>query len=315
MFTTIDLSDGQIQIGESLQDGSFERVAGDDESVNATFTIRGASDASTAYVALISWLKENYSDGAGGISSYDLPLFSVKIKAGAALGVYSGECSFKYPAAKSPTNSEPSENINNPDYSLPKIEDANFTFQTTGGSAHISTGLQVVSSATYDGSAPVDYGGLIGPHPDGTAEGVDVVTPALSFTIELSLPKAFIDVAYRKTVANLTGSVNSVQFAGFTSRCVLFMGLTARAVWMSWTNAIGLTVKDWYWRASYAFQVAPVAYLKVGETTLQKQGFDAVSRVSERYADDAGNSLELVRQVDIIRPYPQYDFAALKLPF
>ena len=47
MFTTIDLSDGQIQIGESLQDGSFERVAGDDESVNATFTIRGASDAST----------------------------------------------------------------------------------------------------------------------------------------------------------------------------------------------------------------------------------------------------------------------------
>ena len=72
MFTTIDLSNGQIQIGESLQDGSFERVAGDDESVNATFTIRGASDASTAYVALIAWLKENYSDGAGGIASYDL---------------------------------------------------------------------------------------------------------------------------------------------------------------------------------------------------------------------------------------------------
>ena len=117
------------------------------------------------------------------------------------------------------------------------------------------------------------------------------------------------------TVAKLTGGVNGGYFAGFTSRCVLFMGLTARAVWMSWTNAIGLTVKDWYWRASYAFQVAPVAYLKVGETTLQKQGFDAVSRVSERYADDAGNSLELVRQVDIIRPYPQYDFAALKLPF
>ena len=88
MFTTIDLSDGKIQIGETLEDGSFERVAGQDESVRASFSIRGASDASTAYVTLISWLTDNYNDGAGNIAAYNLPLYSVKIKAGAAIGVY-----------------------------------------------------------------------------------------------------------------------------------------------------------------------------------------------------------------------------------
>ncbi len=315
MFTTIDLSDGSIQIGETLSEGSFERTAGNEKSVRVSFSIRGASDASTAYVALMSWLSENYNDGAGNIASYDLPLYSVKIKAGAAIGLYTAECIFQFKESKDATTSEPSESINTPEYTLPKIEDANYTFNTTGGSAHISTGYQTLGAATFDGSEPVDYGSLIGPHPDGTSDGVDVITPALSFTIEISLPKTFIDLAYRKTIANLTGSVNGTSFAGFQARCVLFQGLTARATWLTWTNQLGLTVKDWYWRASYAFQVAPVTYLKIGQTTLQKQGFDAVSRVAERYSDDQGNSLEMVSQLDIIRVYPQYDFAALKLPF
>lgn len=315
MFTTIDLSDGQIQIGETLEEGSFERVAGQEKSVRASFSIRGASDASTAYVALMSWLTDNYNDGAGNIAAYDLPLYSVKIKAGAAIGVYSAECVFQIKESKDATTSDPSESINSPDYTLPKIEDNNFSFSTTGGSAHIMTGYQTLGAATIDGSDPVDYGSLIGPHPDGTADGVDVITPALAFTIEISLPKTFINTAYQKTLANLTGSVNETSFAGFQARCVLFQGLNARATWLTWTNQLGLTVKDWYWRASYAFQVQPVTYFKIGETTLQKQGFDAISRISERYADEAGNSLEMLRQVDVIRVYPMADFKALNLPF
>ena len=315
MFTTIDLSDGQIQIGETLEEGSFERVAGQDESVRASFSIRGASDASTAYVALMSWLAENYNDGAGNIAAYNLPLYSVKIKAGAAIGGYSAECVFQLKESKDATRDDPSESINSPDYTLPKIEDNNFSFSTTGGSAHITTGYSTVGAATVDGSEPVDYGSLIGPHPDGTADGVDVVTPAMSFTIELSLPKTFIDLAYRDTVTNLTGSTNTKVFCGYGMRCVLFLGMTARATWLTWTNQLGLTVKDWYWRASYAFQVQPITFFNIGKTRLQKQGFDAISRISERYADEAGNSLEMLRQIDIIRVYPNGDFNALKLPF
>ena len=311
MFTTINLDGGGfIRIGEKLEDGSFVREEGASPSVKISFIIQGAGDASTAYVALISWLKDNYSDGAGGIASYNLPLDVVRIQSTAAPSAYTAECEFR----TRENSDEEDDSINGDSYTLPEIEASDYSFDTTGGSAHISNALKWLGSARPDGDAVVDNGGVIGPREDGSADGVDVVTPTMAFTIGVSLPQSWFDAAYRATIADATGAINAGAWNGFEAGCVLFRGVSARVVWINWTDAFGNARRDWYWRASYSFQASPAVTMQVGSATLTKRGFDAVSRVSERYADSAGNTVSAVAQVDIYSVYPEFDFNLLGLP-
>ncbi len=311
MFTTINLDGGGfIRIGETLGDGSFIREEGASPSVKVSFTVQGAGDASTAYVALIAWLKDNYNDGAGGIAAYNLPLDVVRIQSTAAPSLYTAECEFK----TREDGEEEDGSINSESYALPAIEASDYSFDTTGGTAHISNALEWLGSARPDGDAVVDYGGVIGPREDGSADGVDVVTPSMAFTIGVSLPQSWFDAAYRATIADATGAINAAEWNGFEPGCALFRGVSARVVWINWTDAAGNARRDWYWRASYSFQASPSVSMKVGSATLKKRGFDAVSRVSERYADAKGNTISAVAQVDICRVYPEFDFNLLGLP-
>lgn len=315
MFTTLNLDGGgYIQIGETMADGSFVREEGASPSVKASFTIRGASDASTAYIALISWLRSNYADGGGGIAAYDLPLDVVRIQSTAAPSIYTAECDFKFRDEGSGSGKESDGSINEPSFTLPDIEDSDYTFETTGGAAHITHGLAWLGGARADGEEPVDFGGVIGPHDDGSADGVDIVTPSMAFSIGVSLPKSWFSTAYRSVIANATGAINAATWNGLAPGCALFRGVSARVVWISWTNPAGLTMRDWYWRATYSFAASPSVTLNVGGKTLLKRGFDAVSRVSERYADEYGNTINAVAQVDVFAVYPSFDFALLKLP-
>lgn len=319
-FMTIDLSDGgQITIGEA-SDGGFERDEGDNSSINVRFNIFGAENASTAYIALMDYLHENFDDGAGGVANYDLPLYNVHLTSTANQFLFTANCTFQYPTASDVASSSTApdgtnSNINSSTYQMPEVEDSDFSFETTGGTSHIKNGLLTLGSARYDGTTPIDYGSVISPRDDGGADGIDIITPTLNFTITLSLPKTWFTLPYRLAIANATGCINATPWGGYAAGCVLFKGVQSRATWMKWTNRAGMAQRDWYWRSSFAFEVAPVVTDVVGGTTLVKRGFDVVSKIYANVADPAtGATKSVAEQVDIIQVYPSFEFALLNIP-
>ena len=316
-FELIDLTNnGLITIGEAQSDGSFTRTEGKQSSITTRFNIWGAENASTAYIALMNYLSSEFADGAGGIANYDLPLDTVHVSSTASPYAYTAEATFQYDTSNDASSNSPdntNSNINSKSYQIPEVEDSDFTFETTGGSMHTKYGV-LLSSARYDGTTPVDYGGVINPREDGTADGVDIVAPTLTFSISLSLPKAWFSLQYRLAIANATGCVNALPWGGFGAGSLLFKGVSARASWLKWTDPLGKEVRDWYWRASFRFECSPAGTVVVGNTTLVKPGFAAVSQVRESYADANGSTVSIAQQVDIIQVYPTYDFSLLGIP-
>lgn len=312
-FQLIDLTDGgQIKIGESTEDGSFVRTEGENPSITVKFNIFGAENASTAYLALLNYLHTWFDDGYGGIANYDLPLDTVRISTTRNNYAYTGECTFQFPmSGSSAESSSPSSDINSSDYSPPEIEDSDFTFSTVGGAAHLTYALAILDSARYNDGMPANYGGAINPSDDGTIGGCDVVRPAMAFSITLSLPKSWFNVAYRLTIANATGCINSQPWGGFASGCCLFKGVEAKAQWMKWTDPGGMARRDWYWRATYNFEASPSNYINVGSRVLYRRGYDVASMAKETYSDDSGNTVTEGVQVDILQVYPQFNFSQL----
>jgi hypothetical protein len=317
-FTTIDLTDGgQIRIGEANEDGSFVRTEGDNPSITVKFNIFGADNASTAYTALINYLYTYFSDNYGGIANYDLPLDTVQINTTRSQYVYVGECVFQYKNSIDASSNSPadtSSNINSPSYSMPEVEDASFTFSTTGGTSHITHGIARLGSARYDGAAPIDYGVAVGPHDDGSIVGADIVTPTMNFDISVSLPRYWFSIGYRLAIAEATGCVNSLPWGGFAAGCCLFKGVDASATWMKWTSQNGRACREWYWRAVFHFEAASAETANIGGTVLYKRGFDYFSKVVANYPDQAtGDTVSAVEQVDVIQLYPEFNFSLLNL--
>lgn len=316
-FQLIDLTDGgQIKIGESTEEGSFVRTEGDNPSITVKFKIFGAEDASTAYLALLNYLQTYFDDGSGGIANYDLPLSTVQISTTPNNYAYTGECVFQFPTTSEANDAgETSQDINSPSYTMPEVEDADYSFSTVGGTSHVSYGI-LLGSARYDGGQPVNYNGMINPNEEGGADGCDIVTPTMSFDISVSLPKAWFSVAYRLAIANATGCINAAPWGGYAAGCCLFKGVDAKATWMKWTDSVtGMACRDWYWRATFHFEAAPPVTFNVGNVTLLKRGFDVASQVRAAYANpDTGDTVTVAEQVDIIQPYPTFDFALLNLP-
>ena len=316
-FMTIDLTDGgQITIGEASE-GGFNRQEGENPSISVRFNIWGAENASTAYLALMNYLHENFDDGAGGIANYDLPLDNVQLNSTANQFLYNADCTFQYRYNTNASSNSPNDtnsNINSSAYQMPEVEDADYSFDTTGGSAHIKYGIATLGSARYDGTTPIDYGSVIGPREDGGADGFDIVTPTMNFQITLSLPKTWFTLPYRLAIANATGCINATPWGGYAAGCVLFKGVSARATWMKWTNRVGFVQRDWYWRAAFSFEAATVGTDVVGGVSLVKRGFDVVSKAYASYADQTtGATVSVPEQVDIIQVYPAYEFALLNL--
>ena len=318
-FQTIDLTDGgQIVIGEAAESGSFVRSEGENSSITVKFRIWGAENASVAYIAMMNYLHTWFDDGYGGIANYDLPLDTVQLSSTANQYAYTADCVFQYRPSSNDSSSynQPQQSeINQPSYTVPEVEDSNYSFDTTGGSAHVKYGLALLGSARYDGGTPINFGGMVNPNDDGTAAGCDIVAPSMSFQIALSLPKFWFTSAYRNVIAQATGCINSAPWGGYLAGNVLFKGVQASVAWMKWTNPLGFAMRDWYWRATYSFEAAASKAIVVGNTTLVKRGFDYASQVSSSYADPTtGATITAVEQVDILQMYPAFDFANLMIP-
>lgn len=208
-----------------------------------------------------------------------------------------------------------------PDEEQPDPLKRSRSFDTSGGTQHITAALNTVRvftssipgvpSTTVTTTGETRYpptaasmNGAIGV--DGqSVNGVDVVTPALSWTETYDVPAAYVTAAYIRAVAGITGAVNSAAFRTFAAGEVLFMGCSGS---QEWDDQRG----HGPWTLSYKFVASPnVTEQSIGDITgIAKRGHDYLW---VRY-EDAVSANDLVKKpkaVYVNKVYREANFAGL----
>lgn len=174
-----------------------------------------------------------------------------------------------------------------------------FSFDTTGGTAHITQAKATISSYPAPGFGTPSFGGAIGVTKD-SIEGTDVIVPIYKSVEQYFFDNSVIDGAYKLTVFSLTGKVNNATFKGFASGECLFEG------------ARGTRKGTGKWDISYHFAGSPnVTGLTVGTIAgIAKHGWNYLWF---RYADfDSSGQLSRKLTCAIVdRVYDTADFSLL----
>jgi len=183
----------------------------------------------------------------------------------------------------------------------PDTGDSSFSFDTGGGTEHVTQALATVGTYAALGQSAPDFKGAIGVTPDSVA-GVDITVPVYNFSETHYLDTATVTAAYKATLFALTGTVNNASFKGFAAGEVLFQGASG-----------SLRSQD-DWEISFKFAASPnVAGLVVGGITgINKKGWEYLW---VRYRDE----VDAVAQALVKRPvavyveqvYPSGDFSGL----
>jgi hypothetical protein len=174
-----------------------------------------------------------------------------------------------------------------------------YTFETSGGTQHVTQSLQTVAKHTKPGKVAPDLKGAVGFNND-SVEGTDITVPVFRFSEAYSIPVALVTHGYKLTVFSLTGKVNNAPFKGFAAGEVLFLGASG--------SRRGLEK----WEITYQFAASPNAVnLQVGDIqNINKKGWEYLW---VRYGDVEDQKV-LVKQpesVYIERVYEPGNFALL----
>jgi hypothetical protein len=177
--------------------------------------------------------------------------------------------------------------------------DSTFSFDTGGGTVHITQSLQTLGSYAPPGKTAPNFQGAIGATID-SVEGTDITVPVYSFTETHYLATGLVTGAYKLALFQLTGRVNAAGFKGFAAGEVLFLG------------ASGSKRGTDDWEITYRFAASPNASgLAVGPITgITKSGWDYLW---VRYADAESQNV-LVKQpiaAYVERVYLDGDFSLL----
>lgn len=178
--------------------------------------------------------------------------------------------------------------------------DSSFSFDTGGGTQHITQALATVGAYSVSGPPP-NFSGAIGATKD-SVEGVDITVPVYNFTETHYIDAALVTAGYKATLFHLTGTVNSAPFRGFNAGEVLFLG------------ASGAKRGQEDWEITYRFAASPnVAGLTVGAMTgIEKRGWDYLWVRYEDVEDTEAQTL-VKRPVAVYveQVYPLGNFAGL----
>lgn len=184
----------------------------------------------------------------------------------------------------------------------PEVGESTFSFETRGGSQHITQSLQTVGSYAAPGiAAAPDFGGAIGVTDSGI-DGVDITVPVYTFSETHHFAPEFVTTAYKGTLFNLTGRVNDAPFKGLAAGECLFLG------------AAGTRRGDDPWEISFAFAGSPnITNLSVGGITgIAKKGWEYLW---VRYAEAEDTAAKMLVRKPIAayveRVYREGNFAAL----
>jgi len=109
------------------------------------------------------------------------------------------------------------------------------SFDTTGGTQHITQACSVGSGGTLDfekrfPSSATNMSGAIGVDSNGV-NGVDVVVPQLQWQETYDVPNTYVTSGWIRGVAGVTGTTNNASFRGFDAGEVLFMGCSGSQEW------------------------------------------------------------------------------------
>lgn len=183
-------------------------------------------------------------------------------------------------------------------------ETTSFAFDTGGGTMHRNQSIKTVSKVPND--AP-DFNGAIEVDNEGNVNGVDVTMPVLNFTETHTMNGSRVTTSYKKTVAALTGTVNSSGFRGFSAGEVLFLGASGTKRSKK-PNAP--------WEITFRFAVSPnQSSLQVGKLKVpNKRGWDYLwVRYADKVAQNRKNVIKEPVAAYVEQVYPTGDFGNLGL--
>jgi len=94
----------------------------------------------------------------------------------------------------------------------PEVGESTFSFDTAGGTQHITQSISTVQKYAPPGKTAPDFKGAIGVTHD-NVEGVDITVPVFNFSIRRRVAIADWNAAYVGALYALTGKVNSGSFS------------------------------------------------------------------------------------------------------
>jgi len=183
----------------------------------------------------------------------------------------------------------------------PDVGESMQSFETGGGTQHITQSLSTIGSYAPAGKTAPDFKGAIGATRD-SVEGVDIQVPVFQFTETHVLPNKIVTDAYKLNLYNLTAKVNQAAFRWFAAGEVLFQGVSG--------NKRG----EDDWELTFRFAASPN---KTGQTVgditgIAKLGWDYLW---VRYVSDvdetAKDTVQKPEAVYVERVYEQGDFGLL----
>jgi hypothetical protein len=102
-----------------------------------------------------------------------------------------------------------------------------YNFDTGGGTKHITQSINTMVKRSVLGYPEVNHDGAIGVSNNNgflNIEGCDIVSPVFSFSETHYLDDSVVTEEYKQTLCDLTGTVNTAGFKGFSAYEVLFLG-------------------------------------------------------------------------------------------
>lgn len=181
------------------------------------------------------------------------------------------------------------------------VNDSQYTFETGGGTVHMTQSLSTVNRYAAPGETAPDFGGAIGVNGD-SITGTDITVPVFNFTETHRIPAATVNGAYKLALFNCTGKTNDSTFKGFAAGEVLFLGASG--------SKRGLEE----WEIAFKFAASPnVTGMTLGAITgITKAGWDYLW---VRFRDEAdGTAKTLVKRpiaAYVERVYRSANFSTL----
>jgi hypothetical protein len=185
----------------------------------------------------------------------------------------------------------------------PNTGESVFSFETGGGSAHITQSLQTIASYAPPGKSAPNFKGAIGVTAD-SVEGVEIVVPVYQFAETHYVPDNQVTNQYKAILFNLTGRVNDAAFMGFAAGEVLFLGVS------------GSKRGQGDWELAFRFAAKPNREnLSVGDITgIDKKGWEYLwVRYAEEEDSAAGAIVKRPIAVYVEQVYEPGDFSLLGL--
>ncbi len=181
-----------------------------------------------------------------------------------------------------------------------EVGESTFSFDTGGGTQHITQSLSTVSKYAPAGKTAPDFKGAVGVTHE-SVEGVDITVPVYNFSETHYLDDSVVTAAYKVTLFSLTGKVNNAVFKGMAAGECLFLGASGSKRGAS------------DWEITYKFAASPnKTGMTIGDiVNIAKKGWEYLW---VRYADaEDVNAKAIVKKPMAVYVEKVYDEGNLSL--